>query len=36
VAGTRTDMQVTPTIAGIAVEKDELLENAIEIINSKN
>jgi hypothetical protein len=34
--GIRIDIQVIPTIEGIAKEKDELLEKAVEIINSKN
>jgi hypothetical protein len=33
--GIRIDMEVIPTIEGIAKGKDELLEKAIEIINTK-
>ena len=34
--GIRIDLTVKPTIEGIKIGKDELLEKAIEIINSKN
>ena len=33
--GIRIDLEVTPTIQGIKNGKDELLERAIDIINSK-